>query len=135
MGQRNCRESWDLPPSTSPRIICRRVCKNPDAVHYYQKNSKNIQEFLKWARDEFDPQQYSSKISNREALRIEIKKKCTDKLDEEWVKFAFYPKKDEKSYRFCMYASMVDAAEANLKIEEYGQDMTTPEDGQDMTTP
>jgi hypothetical protein len=51
-------------------------------------------------------------------LRSEIKKKCDEKLDEEWVKFGFYARKDEASHKLCMFANMVKAAKENLKIGE-----------------
>jgi hypothetical protein len=112
MGQKNSRDNWDdLPPATSPRLVSRKVCTNPDFVRHTHENSTITQELLKWARDEFDPQQYSSKFSDPEALQIEINKKCTDKLEEEWVKFVSYKKKDEKMHKLCMQASVTARAD------------------------
>jgi hypothetical protein len=118
MGQTNCRDSWDIPPSSSPRIISRMVCKNPGYMQYSQNNSKNIQDLLEWVRNEFDPHQYSGRILNPKALGKEIEKKCSDKLNEEWAKFGSYPKENEKTYRLCMFASMVDEAKENLKSKK-----------------
>ncbi len=89
----------------------------------------DIQDLLEWTRDEFDPLKYSSKISSDpETLRIEIKNICNDKLEKEWVKFGFYVKKNEEMHRLCMFVTMVNAAEVNLKYEEnwQQQELTTP---------
>ncbi len=121
MGQGNSSDLDPLSPPSSPRLIDRHVNKNPDFVRYSRKNSKNIEELLKWSNDEFNLHQYSrEKISDPFALWIEIRKKCTDKLEEEWVNFGFYPEKKEKLYKLCMFASMVNVAEVNLKIKEVG---------------
>ena len=86
MGQTNCRDSRDPTP---PRTTCRFVY-TPEEQKYCDKNAQNIQDLLKWTRDEFVPDKYASKVSNPVALKAEIKKKCNEKLDEKWSKFGFY---------------------------------------------
>jgi hypothetical protein len=115
MGQTSGKEIPERGPSSAACIRTGLVCKDPGYMQYSQNNSKNIQDLLKWVREEFDPHQYSGKITNRKALANEIKKKCNDKLDEEWVKFGNYPKKSEQTYRLCMFATMVHDAKELLK--------------------
>jgi hypothetical protein len=111
--------------SSNPCVFNRQInTTNPDFNRFIEKNSKNIEELLKWTHDEFDPYQYSSKISDPEALRAEISTKCRAKLDEEWAKFGFFSKNDEQSNKICIFDTMQDEAVANLKIEVNGQDLT-----------
>jgi predicted transposase YbfD/YdcC len=120
MGQRKSK------PYTPASISDRLISTNPEFLRYRKKNAALIEALRKWANDEFQPDRYSNKKSDPEALKIEIEKKCRDKVEDEWVKFSAYPQKKESWYKSFTLYSMVDVAQDNLKLHQYLQDLNDP---------
>ena len=125
MGQRNSTTSPNKSSSVSS-ISHRQINTDPDFVRFYAKNFELKEALYQWVCDEFHLDRDSNKESDPKALTIEIEKKCRDKLEEEWVKFSFYPQKQESVYKTCVLFSMVCLAIENLKIYENSQGLTGP---------
>ncbi len=120
MGQRKSK------PYTPASISDRLISTDPEFLRYSKKNAALIDALCNWANDEFQPDRYSNQQSDPEALKIEIEKKCRDKVANEWVKFSSYPQKKESRYKSFTLFYMVDVAQDNLKLHQYLQDLNDP---------
>ena len=120
MGQRKSK------PYTPASISDRLISTNPEFLRYSKNNAALIDALCNWANDEFQPDRYSNQQSDPEALKIEIEKKCRDKVANEWVKFSAYPQKKESRYKSFTLFYMVDVAQDNFKLHKYLQDLNDP---------